>query len=343
MTEASPHTAPQQRTRPWVVVTVGLIFSGTALAVLLRNIDWEKLFAAWAQSRWWFLLFLPVAEGTAIGLNAVRARFLFQAYGAPTLLTMIRARLVVLVGNDLLPMRLGEWLRILYIRRETGVSIASALALTALERVLDTVVFASVFLLAAAHLPHLGVPPVALRRVATVAAGALVVLAAILSFLKISGRAERYFNRGTPLSSAIQLRLRELHRAVDAWRTAGKTWSLLMLHGAYGCIAMASWQATFLAFDISIPWYAPCVTIGFVAFGSMLPSAPAAVGLYHAAAVAALATFRVPVETALAAATSAHAITVTTHLVLGAHLLPNIFSLRRSGTDAPSTDPAGGK
>ena len=72
-----------------------------------------------------------------------------------------------------------------------------------------------------------------------------------------------------------------------------------------------------LAFDISLGWFGPVAVVTLVSVGSMLPSAPAAVGTYHFFAQQALTLQGVDPVKAAAFAVVMHALSTLPWLLLG--------------------------
>jgi hypothetical protein len=107
-----------------------------------------------------------------------------------------------------------------------------------------------------------------------------------------------------------------------------RTWRVLELLLA----VLLVWASDFLAiasalraFHLGLPVEAPLVLWVFLAAGTMLPSAPAYVGVYQLAAVWALSLYAVSPSIAVALALSFQAITLLTMALLASPVLPAIL------------------
>ena len=312
---------------------LGLAVSVAAGFWVLRDQNLNAVGAALGQATWGWLGLVIITEGVALALHAYRARLLLASHGEVGWGHLIRSRALVLLGNDVLPFRAGEWLRVGYLARFADLKLAQVIGLTAIERALDAVLFAGILALAAGALEQVQV-----RQLATVG----VALGASLLALGVAVRlGPAFFERHLPARlEKFRQHLRSgLHDALVAVRSAGRRGAVVrlgLMHVLYASTAYAAWDAIFAAFHLSLPWYAPSVVTGFVAFGTALPAGPAFVGTFEAFASAALVTLGVAPETALAVAVASHALAIALHLLFGIPVIPALFVLAK---DRPPSEP----
>jgi hypothetical protein len=297
-------------------MSLGLLLSCVALAVIMRGIHWGELARAMAQANYWWLLPFVLFETLSLWARAMRWRVLLEEkIGAGRLFWITNISYYL---SNVLPLRIGELARVYLATRGSDVSGMQALSTAVLERMIDVL---SVFALLFAVLPL--VPQQGL--ITTIAYW--VVAAVLLAMLAAFGLARKrsgfvaiigeFFGRFAPsfrgeavdaadsfLGSIDIVRGRRLRIAV--------LWSVLI----WLLVAVAVYTML-LGFLPEQPVYVGVFVTAIVALGIALPSVPAGVGLWEAATVAALAVFGVDRETALAYAVAMHLTIFVKMAILG--------------------------
>jgi len=285
-------------------------------------------------------------------LRALRWRILTQPIQPIATGALFRATAVAFAANNVLPLRIGEVVRVWYLRRETGASAAALFGSVILERVFDAL---SVIALAALVVGLGGV-----GQNGALAQGALWLLpaallpAALLVGLRAApGRvaaAAGFLLRPLPerLAARIQDLLARFQEGLGALRTG---WHLLAIAGYSAAIWLLGSTlpvlAGFWALDLELgsalgSLVAAWTTLVAVAVAVALPQAPGFFGPYHYAARLALTRHGFSPETAVAFGTLIHAVMWLTLTVLGLAVL----RLRRTslgeigGLAGSSEDPA---
>ncbi len=305
---------------------LGFAVSAGAVGLLAMKFELEPFLEALRLASVPRLLLLLGTEAVAISLYAFRGQQLFQRAPRVPWLVLVRARLVTVTANNLLPFRLGEWLRLVYLNRQTGIPFAACLATTALERFFDTVVFFAVFSLCLGRVEQLGV------HVSTVVAvGAALGLAAVVGWLAVRWSAQWQAR----LPSRVAGWVAQGRAALEVLGDGPTRLKVFAANAAYGATGYAAWSIVFWAFNLELPWDTPSVITGFLAFGTAFPAAPAFVGTYHLFVTSALVACGVPGPTALAVATAAHGTTVLAQLLFGAPMLPWLFAANREAPPVP--------
>jgi glycosyltransferase 2 family protein len=292
-------------------VWLGLAVTAVALWFSFRDVDFAELGRQLARANWWLLLggSLP-AYVWSVQLRAQRWRVLARGVADVPTSAAFRATAIGFLVNNVLPLRVGEIVRIWWLAREVGAPAAALLGTWILERAIDLVfvlglaalvigseVGRGVLLLAAAAplaatLALRRWPGPALRLVRRIAC-------AVLS----PARAERV----TGLAGAVAQGLRSLRGRGDFLRMAVLT---VLLWGVAAVIPF--WAAiAALGIDLGGPLAelrGAVLVLVYVAAAIALPAAPGFFGPYHAACRLALTPLGVPKEMALALGTLAHAV-----------------------------------
>jgi uncharacterized protein (TIRG00374 family) len=320
---------------------LGLAVTATLVVVALRKIEpGDVLEALRASSLVWILPALG-ALALATLLRALRWRFLFVPETRPAPRPVLASMLVGDLFNNVLPLRAGEAARILALHARSRVSRAQIGATVVLERLFDV---ALLLLLLVAALPWL--PEVTWLRAAAWLGAAVGVGAAVLVVL-LAAFGDR----------PVQLLLRPLRRlpflSAERWEQAPANvtrglaglrrprvafQALALTAAAWGAGICSAWLLMF-GFDLELGPSAAVLVVVATALGMGLPSAPAALGVFEAATVVALAAYGIPAAHALSYALVLHAVSFVPLVTAG--LLVLAFGSARPGAASPR--PSGGK
>jgi len=332
MTVPAERAATQAARRQPLLVALGIAVTLALVAVAARAIDpAEVLDALRASDLRWLAPALGAFAAAAV-LRALRWRALLVDAERPRFRDVAAAMLVGDLFNNVLPARAGEAARLLALHARSGTSRAQIAATVVLERVFDVLVLLLLLVLALPLLPEVTWLRAAAWLGAALGGGA--VAAAVL--LRVFG--------GRPLELLVRpLRLVPFlpHERIAAApanavrglaglrRPATAGAALALTAAAWGCAVVTAWLLT-LAFDLGVPWPAALLVTVATALGMTIPSAPASLGVFEAAAVVALAAFGVPAALALSYALVLHALMFTSLVAAG------LLVLARGGRPRPA-------
>jgi len=239
----------------WALVTCGL-----------------SLLGLWARARRWYYLFPPGSHPPALG----------------------RAVMIGYMGNNVLPLRAGEILRVYVVSRHWPLGFWLPLATLVVERILDGL--AVVLMLGSLAL--LMPVPAALKWAALAILAIDVVITGVLTAITVSpelcrGLVTRLAGRWPGLERRLGRVFEMFVRGLAGVRTPAHAvpivgWSVLV----WLLPALTAWTAMFAA-RIDLPFLAAWAVLAFVGLGVSLPSAPGYIGVFHTAAVFALGMFGV--------------------------------------------------
>ncbi len=330
-------------------VWLGLVITGLSLWLAFRDVSWSLLGQNLARTNWWLLVgaSLPAYLGS-VWLRAWRWRVLARGVAEVPEGPAFRATAVGVLVNNLLPLRIGELVRVWWLAREIKSSVPALLGTVILERVIDGVFLLGIapfvignevgkgVLIAAAATPLLGT--LALRRWPGPALGLLRRLCGLVLSPALTDRI-------TGIAGAVAQGVASLKGGADFARVAASTAVLWLV------IAVIPFWAAIeaLGIDVGGPFesvHAALLTLVWVAAAVALPAAPGFFGPYHAACRFALAPLGVPKELALAMGTLAHGVFwIGTNLIGLAALRGATLHLREavSGVELEqATPPEGG-
>jgi uncharacterized membrane protein YbhN (UPF0104 family) len=301
--------------------------AGVALCALFvwltfRRVEWHAVRAELAALPLWAFALALGLKAAAFGFMAARSRVLLGPLRPPGFWSVYRSLLLAFVGNNLLPLRAGELLRIGYLARRGGLPVASCLSAIALERTLDVLCLLGLCALVLPELLEALPPGSALWGLA------LLALAAAGLALVASRRPARALEwiarllRPLPghLARPLLARADELVRGLAALASgravlASLGWTLAFWLGMASGIAV--WIA---AFELSLPASAPLVVLLFVSLQALLP-VPGQIGTYHYFAAAALGALGVEANRAVSFALVLHFMSFAPFTLIGIGVL----------------------
>ena len=290
-------------------LVLGLVVSAVFLWLAVRGIQWSEFSTSLAQTRW--ILLVPGIAFTMLGHfgRALRWKTMMDPIKRCRIASLWSATAIAFMVNNLLPARLGEFVRAFAIGRSERVSRSASFATIVYERVVD--VFVLIILLWYCMLRIAG-PPWLERSAQILVAFNLVLFALLFGMVRWRGHFRALVARAfRPLPPETQ---RRLHTAADSFvdglgvvtRPASLFPIALLSVVVWGCAVLGVYFCV-LAFDFPVPFLASVFLIVIISIGSMIPSAPAFLGTMQYACVIGLAAFGVQRADALAYSTVYHA------------------------------------
>lgn len=334
----------------WVGICLSVLFSFLAV----KGVDLRGLLDVARRAK---LLPLSLAFLLTYGILWVRARrwgILLKPFGPIERWLLFRTTLLGFLANYLLPARMGELVRAIFLASKTRNHASSIFGTVVVERLLDLGSILLVFLVVSLSAPFLREQGTLKQAVEAAALGLVIFALALTSFLwlirvrgeKAIGLSQKTVGRISPwLSSKIIDLLVSFSKGLQ-FPKRGKD----LVEMAIWSFAIWALSATvvFLVSDslgIGLTWGACWFVLVVLGLGVSLPSAPGFVGTFHYAATASLMAYGVGKTEALGFAIVLHAVCIIPVMVMG---LPIVwaegFGIRaiiKSAEPASSSGPAG--
>jgi len=285
-------------------LAVGIAISAVCLWFAMHDVEPAAVWRALGQAN--YLGFVALMALTLFGfwLRALRWRWMLTTPAPVDLHALYSATMIGFMANNLLPLRLGEFVRAWALGRSQGLSKSTVFATVVVERVVDMITLIALFGLAMA------VHPIGQRSEAgsLVRKGASTLVVASLGLTLFVVVLERQPERMRRLLGGLLARLpggaRERGLAVldhfvaglmlfrDLPRLLWVFFLSLVMFGVYAlCLTVSMW-----AFAMPTPWYAGLVMLVITAIGIMVPAAPGYIGTVNIACKVGLALFGVAAE-----------------------------------------------
>ncbi|MDX6682825.1 MAG: glycosyltransferase 2 family protein [Solirubrobacteraceae bacterium] len=322
--------------RPLLLV-VALVVTVGAMALAVRGVALDDAADALAASDllWLAPSFAVFAAGVA--LRGLRWWALFDARRRPPLREVTRALLVGYFFNNILPARAGEAARVISLHARTRTPRAETIGTVVAERVFDVLALLAILLAAYPWLP-----PISWLRAAAIFGVVVVAVVGALVFVLV-----RYDERAihwllSPLrrvrrdgfAARVEAAAVNATRGLVAIRDVRIALQSMVLTIASWVVLSLSYWILMQAFSLHLPFVSGLLVTITINMGLVLPSSPAALGVFEAATVIALKAFDVARADALSYALVLHLLNLVPFLAVGALLLGPAALRRRRRMDA---------
>ena len=315
--------AGRKRGSRLLLIVVTAIITAAFSYIALSDINFAEVGRALRSSDYAWLIPALIAFGLGDVARALRWRSLFTPGRRPPPGPTLNATMIGYFYNNIMPARAGEAARVIVLTQRTSVPPVETVGTVVVERLYDLVVILLIFFAAQPWLPH-----VSWFKAAAIAAVVLAVaIATVAAILVVYGErpvrfllrpfkrvhlfsGERLDKTVTELTHGLS-GLRNKEVAVEAFLWTIVAWMLTAL-----CSYLVS-----LAFHLNLPFACGVLVAVAVGLSMILPSPPAAIGVFEGAAILALKAYGLPKSTILPYALVLHAVNFVPFIIVGIALL----------------------
>jgi uncharacterized protein (TIRG00374 family) len=299
-------------------IVFAIALSTAAVWLSFRSIDLAELGKAFGRVHYlWAGL---AAANTIFCVYALgwRWEILLRPKVRISLGKLFRFNILSQMVNIATPARMGEFVRAYLVSRDGGTSVPFVLGTILIERLLDMVVFAAVWIVTPA-LMALSLPFAsrsALRLLFFLPVFALIIFAVWPRFFQ---KAAAFAGRFLPLKARERM-LRIVHQALEAFSTLRRTkTSAVLVAWTIGLIFSQILTNIFVfkAIGLSLGFGPALLVLLAIQAGSIPPSAPGKIGIFEYAVILALAAFGVGRSDALAYGVILHLTVFLPKIILG--------------------------
>lgn len=278
-------------------LAIALVISALCVWISMKEVDLARVAESLRNAN--YLGFAAVMAITilAFWVRAFRWRLLMRVDRPIGTGSLFSATMIGFMANNVLPFRLGEFVRPWALARRERMSSSMLLATIVVERAVDMLTLLAIFGIALLVSPIAENTPAG--RLVQGGARLLLVLSLLLTVFVVA--AERNRRLALAFLGALPAGLRGragrlLERFLDGFslfRDVGRLLQVFALSfGMFLSFALALW-ITGWSLDIALPWYAGLVMLVVTAIGIMVPAAPGYVGTLNIACTAGLALYGV--------------------------------------------------
>ena len=316
----------------WKLLTfvIGLAIGALFLWAAVRDVDTQEVAAALGAADFGLAIPFLLVLGIFYWLKARRWAYLLAPVRHFSDRQLFPPMILGFAGNNVLPVRLGELLRIYLLGAEFGTSKTLALATLVLERVFDAIcillLVTLALLLSGVVSEDLSAASTTLALVTAVALAVVVVVVRPPEMIRslASGALRRLPERIASMMIRRADALRQGFATISSPRSIAliAVNSLLQWMLLAGCILLSM-----QAFGASTNLAASMIVLGLLVVGISLPGAPGFIGTIELCFVIGLGLFGIDPSQALAIAIYYHVLTFGFVTVTGALLLPRYRSI----------------
>lgn len=326
----------------------GMLVSIAVMTVLLLKIDFRQLTVALGRLEWSALVPAILFTFLSFWLRAVRWRYLLIHEKPVRLASLYPAVIIGYMANNLLPARLGEFVRAWVLAQKERLPVSGVFASLVIDRMVDGM---SVMVMLVCVLLTLRLPAGMEQVAAMLKTGGLVTLlvyVAALFFLFMLKIRPLYTLRilGVclrPLPDRVHERVISLAGSfLEGLRCSLQLRHLLLI----AVTSLLIWVTATLpiwfilrGFGLDLPLSVSFFIMVLLVFAVMVPAAPGYIGVYHAACYTGLKAFNVDDAQAVSIALVIHAVGFFPVILAGAyHLWSRGLSLQRLREQAAARD-----
>jgi len=312
----------------WIGIGISLFF----LFLLFRKIDFHKLLNAFREMDYRYLLLAVFFTFVSYFFRSVRWKYLLLPLKKTRLKNLFPATIIGYMANNLLPARLGEFVRAYVLGEKEGLGTSAVFATLVVDRLFDgfTVLLILLFTFFTVKLPP-GMENVQDSLVVGGYVTLAIYIAVVIFLITLKKRTVQTIKLIARLLKPFPAKISEkiiplLGSFIEGVRLSSRPTELFaLLFTSLLIWIFAIWPVDLLlrSFDIILPITASMFIIVFLVFAVMVPASPGYVGTYHAACVYGLMAFNIQKEKALSVALIIHGVSFFPVILMGFYCLWN--------------------
>ena len=298
-------------------ILAGFLISAGCLFFAFRGIHWTEVASTVTKAKLWLLMLAVLFQLLALVIAGFRWKKIINL----SEVSWSKASGSMIIGflvNNILPGRMGEFVRPILLSRETQQSRAYLFGTVVLDRISDLFVLVILALLSFAAFPLLSWA----RELSIVGGVELVgtfVAIGLFSYSTLGSKIEGIIYRASPLRirGKVVDSLQKLRLGFRSIESVQQGVVVLLLSCFLWMTAFLSLYYTLDSFGLGIPVLGMALLLAVLNLGSMIPSSPGYAGTYHLLAIAVLSTFAVRKAEALGFILVFHAVWYVPQTLLG--------------------------
>jgi len=280
---------------------LGIVVSVVCVWVSMHDVKLSEVWNALRKAHWWGFAAVMVLTVIGFWIRAVRWRSLIASPRRLSTDSLFSATMIGFMANNVLPFRLGEFVRPWALARREKLSKTTLLATVVVERAVDMLTLLGI--LGLSLLVHPISADTEAGRMTRAGAGVLVMICiALTAFVialewspRLAQNVVRWLTRPLPerVRQRVSAMLTHFFEGLGLFRDLPRlAWVFLLSFIMFGVFALGL-SVCMWALSLQVPWYAGLVMLVITAIGIMVPAAPGYIGTLNLACIAGLALFGV--------------------------------------------------
>jgi uncharacterized protein (TIRG00374 family) len=307
-----------------LLIAAGVAVTAGCTYLAVRGVALDDARAALAASDLRWVVPASVVLALALWLRIVRWWVLFDPSSRPPLRAVGHAAFVGYFFNNILPVRAGEAARVIALYGKARTPRAETIGTVVIERVFDLLALLVLLFACYPLLPEISWLKAAALLGIVLVAGVLELVAVLVRY---DERAVRWLLSplrrlpGAGVAERVEQAVENAMRGLVALRKPRVALrGMALTLASWVMLGFSFWILT-AALHLDVPVVAGMLVVVAINLSLVLPSSPAALGVFEAATVVALRAFDVPRAEALSYALVLHLLNLVPFLVIGAALL----------------------
>ena len=290
---------------------LGWAISIALLMSLAAKIDLKSLGDKLASAQWSWLILAAIMNMVVIGLKALRWQWMMKSMTKSNYVGIFKATMIGHAGNNLLPARGGDLLKIYLLGKWANVSKMMLTSVTALDKIFDGT---SILILFGVLSINSTFPAWVSKGTTIVSVSIAVALIMCILLLlhhkRTPGHVEHKLSKFSRLAKRLGSGMTILENR--------KLSAVALLLSIVTCLLqIETIRLCQIAFNIHVDFWVPTLVFVAINLAIIIPSAPSGIGPFEAAAVLAYAWLGVGTETAFSIAFMYHLIQFLPVTIIG--------------------------
>lgn len=298
---------------------IGTGISILCIVLIIYNFDFSNVSSIISVFPILYIIVLLTIYIAAISLRTLRWKLLINKDWAAGFLEVMSAVGIGYLANMLLPAKIGEFLRVLYLGKKKNISKSYLMGTVIIERFIDILIV--LMMISFSILFSETIQNIAKKNVVIFFIGIIGIFSFSYFIIKMKMPNRLIYI----LPEKISLRIKKMYesfvssfRIVDNSKTMVGTVMLslgIWLSASFNCYIILN------GLNVSIPYYAYFFVVSSGVLGMSIPSTSGGVGVYHAISTSALLLFGIDKNVALSYALISHAVDFIPNVLLGSFVL----------------------
>lgn len=285
-----------------IIGLFGILVSIASIVYLSMKVDFRAALASMETMRWEFVPILSAIYLIGFIPRALRWKWMLSPFSQVSFKDLLNSIVIGYAGNNIIPARGGELLRMEYFSRRTNINRVTALSSVLTEKILDGVCLI-IIMLAAIMMAKTDLTQTPWFRdmIWLVITGFSTALLALVCIRLFGSSLITWLEKRNTSWSKLPISLiGKVHESLYFIKLDLNSLKILLSGVLIWVIEGTMFALGLYAMGIEVdPWIAGYICLTVVSFGVLIPSSPGYVGLYQGMAILALSLFGVPEAEAL--------------------------------------------